>query len=216
MAKGKNTKTVAQRDFLSSLQLVQKAGVPFSPSVGVKNESQIGSTARKIPFPWAMKAAGKKLIHKTDVGGVKLNIGNDTEAFAAFKHMKKIPGCEYVVVQPMRKGIEIIVGGKMDAQFGPTVLVGMGGIYTEVFKDSSVRIAPLSTKDMDEMIHELKIHPILEGARGQKGINFSDLKKILAGVSKLMMSGKINELDLNPVIATPERVEAVDVRIIDH
>jgi len=154
-------------------------------------------------------------LHKTDVGGVKLNIQNDTEAFAAFKFMKKIPGCEYVVVQPMKKGIEIIVGGKMDPQFGPTVLVGMGGIYTEVFKDSAVRIAPLSNTNMDEMISELKIYPILAGTRGQKSINFNDLKKILMGVSKLMSTRKIRELDLNPVIATVESVQAVDVRIIE-
>lgn len=208
-------KMIAQKDFVSALKIVQKAGVPFIPSAGVKNTAQLRSTNKKIPFPWAMKAVGKKLIHKTDVGGVKLNVQNDTEAYAAFMHMKKIPGCEYVVVQPMRKGIEIIVGGKMDPQFGPTVLVGMGGVYTEVFKDSSVRIAPLSNIDMDEMIRELKIYPILEGVRGQKGINFSDLKKILLGVSKLMSTGKINELDLNPVIATVESVQAVDVRIIE-
>ncbi len=197
------------------MQTVQKAGVPFTPSLGVKSEKQIHSTTRKIPFPWAMKAVGKKLIHKTDVGGVKLNISNDVEAFAAFKHMKKIAGCEYVVVQPMKKGIEIIVGGKMDPQFGPTVLVGMGGVYTEVFKDASIRIAPLSTRDMDEMIEELKIYPILSGTRGQKSINMNDLKKILLGVSKLMCSRKIRELDLNPVIATQTNVQAVDVRIIE-
>lgn len=205
----------SQRDFISSMNMVRKSGVPFILTHGVKKVSQLRSTSKKIPFPWAMKAAGKKLIHKTDVGGVKLNVQNDTEAYAAFMHMKKINGCEYVVVQPMRKGIEIIVGGKIDEQFGPTVLVGMGGIYTEVFKDSSVRVAPLSTKDMDEMIHELKIYPILAGTRGQKSINMNDLKKILMGVSKLMMSGKISELDLNPVIATSESVQAVDVRIIE-
>ncbi len=209
------TKMISQIDFIRAQKIVQQAGIPFAPSAEVKSEKQIHSTTRKIPFPWAMKAVGKKLIHKTDVGGVKLNIQNEVEAFAAFKHMKKIPSCEYVVVQPMRKGIEIIVGGKMDAQFGPTVLVGMGGIYTEVFKDASIRIAPLSNADMDEMIHELKIHPILEGTRGQKGINFTDLKKILLGVSKLMCGEKIRELDLNPVIATQASVQAVDVRIIE-
>ncbi len=211
----KKTTTISQLDFIRAQKMVQDAGVPFTLTSMVKKVSQIRTTSKKIPFPWAMKAVGKKLIHKTDVGGVKLNIQNDTEAFAAFKFMKKIPGCEYVVVQPMNKGIEIIVGGKMDPQFGPTVLVGMGGVYTEVFKDSSVRIAPLSNADMDEMIHELKIYPILAGTRGQKSINFTDLKKILLGVSKLMSTRKIRELDLNPVIATPNTVQAVDVRIIE-
>lgn len=215
MKPAQNTKNVAQKDFLAALKIVQKTGVPFAPSVGVKNTTQLRSTQKKIPFPWAMKAVGKKLIHKTDVGGVKLNVQNDAEAYAAFMHMKKIPNCEYVVIQPMQKGIEIIVGGKMDPQFGPTVLVGMGGVYTEVFKDSSVRVAPLSNADMDEMIHELKIYPILAGTRGQKSINMNDLKKILVGVSKLMSTRKIRELDLNPVIATQTNVQAVDVRIIE-
>lgn len=215
--KGKtNTTQTRQKDFMTAMKDAQHAGIPFTPTTAVKKVSQIRTTSKKIPFPWAMKAVGKKLIHKTDVGGVKLNIQNETEAFAAFKHMKKIPGCEYVVVQPMKKGIEIIVGGKMDPQFGPTVLVGMGGIYTEVFKDSSVRIAPLSNADMDDMIRELKIYPILAGTRGQKSINMNDLKKILLGVSKLMSTRKISELDLNPVIATVESVQAVDVRIISR
>lgn len=213
--KGKTTTQTSQKDFMNALRVAKQAGIPFIESSAIKNISNLRTTSKKIPFPWAMKAVGKKLIHKTDVGGVKLNIQNDTEAFAAFKFMKKIPGCEYVVVQPMNKGIEIIVGGKMDPQFGPTVLVGMGGVYTEVFKDSSVRIAPLSNADMDEMIHELKIYPILAGTRGQKSINFTDLKKILLGVSKLMSTRKIRELDLNPVIATPNTVQAVDVRIIE-
>jgi acyl-CoA synthetase (NDP forming) len=211
----KKSTTISQLDFIRAQKTVEQAGIPFAPTSAVKKVSQLRSTSKKISFPWAMKAVGKKLIHKTDVGGVKLNVQNETEAYAAFMHMKKISGCEYVVVQPMRKGIEIIVGGKMDQQFGPTVLVGMGGIYTEVFKDSSVRVAPLSTKDMDDMIRELKIYPILAGTRGQKSINMSDLKKILLGVSKLMSTRNIKELDLNPVIATPESVQAVDVRIIE-
>ncbi len=207
--------THVQQDFIQSMKKVQRMHIPFAPSTGIKNEKQLHSTSKKIPFPWAMKAIGKKLIHKTDVGGVKLNIQNENEAQSAFKTMKKINGCEYVVVQPMRKGIELIVGGKMDSQFGPTVLLGMGGVYTEVFKDASIRIAPLSDTDMEEMIHELKIYPILMGTRGQKGINFTDLKKILKGVSQLMSGEKIKELDLNPVIATSTKVEAVDVRIIE-
>lgn len=209
------SKPAQTMDFIRAQKIIQQAGVPTIETRAAKKNTDIQTIAKKIPFPWAMKAVGKKLIHKTDVGGVKLNVQNDAEAYAAFMHMKKIPNCEYVVVQPMQKGIEIIVGGKMDPQFGPTVLVGMGGVYTEVFKDSSVRVAPLSNADMDEMIHELKIYPILAGTRGQKSINMNDLKKILQGVSKLMSTRKIRELDLNPVIATQTNVQAVDVRIIE-
>lgn len=177
-------------------------------------EKDVMGLEKKLPFPWAMKATGKNLIHKTDVGGVKLNISNSHDAMMTMHEMKKIKGCEYVIIQPMRKGVELIVGGKMDPQFGPTVLVGMGGIYTEVFKDSSVRIAPIMEKDAKEMLHELKISPILEGTRGKKGVNEKQLVQILLGVSKLMVDKQPKELDLNPVIATPESVEAVDVRII--
>ena len=208
------SKKLTQLDFIHAQQLIQKQGIPTCPTTAIRNAAQF-KAAQKIPFPWAMKAIGKKLLHKTDVGGLKLNIQNENEARDIFKRMKKIPGCEYVIVQPMRKGIELIVGGKMDPQFGPTVLLGMGGIYTEIFKDSSVRVAPLGKNDIEEMIHELKIYPILQGARGQKGINFNELKKIVRVVSQLMSSGKISELDLNPVMATPENVEAVDVRIIN-
>ncbi len=201
-------------DFLAAQKLFQSYKILMCPTHKAVKEKDVMGLEKKIPFPWAMKAIGKNLIHKTDVGGVKLNITNTHDAMMAVHEMKKIKGYEYAVIQPMRKGIELIVGGKMDPQFGPTVLVGMGGIYTEVFKDSSVRIAPITEKDANEMLHELMIHPILEGTRGKKGVNEKQLVQILMGVSKLMVQKQPRELDLNPVIATPESVEAVDVRII--
>ncbi|MFH0969977.1 MAG: acetate--CoA ligase family protein [Candidatus Diapherotrites archaeon] len=209
-------KEIQPMDFLLAGKLTQKYGIPMAPMHAIRKEKDIMGIEKKIPFPWVMKAVGKKILHKTDVGGIKLNLNNSHDTLMAFHTLKKIPGCEYVVAQPMREGIEIIVGGKIDPQFGPTVLVGMGGIYTEVLKDSSVRIAPLQKEDAESMVKELKMYPILKGIRGQKKINFSDLTKIILGVSKLMQTGKIKELDLNPVLATHERVEGVDVRIIQE
>ncbi len=203
-------------DFLSAQRMVESYKIPICPTFKAVKEKDVMGIEKKIPYPWAMKAIGKQLIHKSDAGGVKLNLRNTHEAMMAVHKLKKIKGYDYVVVQPMRKGIELIVGGKMDSQFGPTVLVGMGGIYTEVFKDSSIRIAPLNENDAREMIRELKIAPILSGVRGQKGINEKKLVQLLLGVSKLMSGKKAKELDLNPVIATPETVEAVDVRIINQ
>lgn len=210
----KTVKPVVQMDFLSAQKMVQSYKVPICPTFKATKEKDVMGIEKKIPYPWAMKAVGKNLIHKSDVGGVKLNLRNSHDAMMAVHELRKIKGCEYAAVQPMRKGVELIVGGKMDPQFGPTVLVGMGGIYTEVFKDSSVRIAPITEDDAKEMIHELKISPILSGVRGQKGINEKQLVQLLLGVSKLMSQGKVKELDLNPVIATSEQVEAVDVRVI--
>lgn len=203
-----------QQDFLESVTLARRAGIPFVPTQGLWRKDDIQKTVRKIPFPWAMKAAGKKLLHKTDAGGVALDIQNERDAQKIFQRMKRIRNCEYVVVQPMRKGIELIVGGKIDPQFGPLVLVGSGGIYTEVLKDVRMRISPIGTKDAEAMIKGLAIYPILKGVRGQKGVRMSELIKIILGADKLMRSGKIAELDLNPVLATPQKVEGVDVRII--
>ncbi len=210
----RSVKPAVQMDFLAAQKLFQSYKIPTCPTHKAVKEKDVMGLEKKLPFPWAMKATGKYLIHKTDVGGVKLNISNSHDAMMAVHEMKKIKGYEYVVIQPMRKGVELIVGGKMDPQFGPTILVGMGGIYTEVFKDSSVRIAPIMEKDAKEMLHELKISPILEGTRGKKGVNEKQLVQILIGVSKLMVDKQPKELDLNPVIATPEQTEAVDVRII--
>ncbi|MEK6902899.1 MAG: acetate--CoA ligase family protein [archaeon] len=209
-------KPASQMDFLSAQKLAEKYGIPMIPTHAAQRENDLMEISKKIPYPWAMKVVGKTLIHKSDIGGVKLNLQNSHDAMMAFHELRTIKGCEYVAVQPQRKGIEIIVGGKLDSQFGPTVLVGMGGIYTEVFKDSSLRVCPVNETDVREMINELKIAPILHGARGQKGINENQLVKLIMGVSKLMVEKNISELDLNPVIATPASVEAVDIRIIEE
>lgn len=208
------TNTTQQLDFLRAQKLVQQYGVPVCPSVAVRTQQDLLKAEKKMSYPWAMKAVGKNLIHKSDAGGVKLNLHNSHDAMMALHDLKKIKGVEYAVAQPMRKGVELIVGGKKDPQFGPTVLVGMGGIYTEVFKDSSLRIAPIGDADIASMVQELKIFPILHGVRGQEGIHMGQLHQLLKGVSALMLKEDITELDLNPVIATPQGVEAVDVRII--
>ncbi len=210
------TQLPVQMDFVHALRMVHDHEIPFVPTFPCHSSADIMHLETKLSYPWAMKAVGKNLIHKTDVGGVTLNIQNASEAILALKHMRGIHGVEYVAVQPMRKGIELIVGGKWDPQFGPTLLVGMGGIYTEVFKDASLRICPVRDDDIAEMVQELKIYPVLYGMRGQKGINLGQLHHLLKNTSRLMMKARVQELDLNPVIATPERVEAVDVRIIEN
>lgn len=208
-------KPTEQMDFMHSVKLLEQYEIPMVASYAAFHEQDLVKIAARLPYPWAMKAAGKHLIHKSDAGGVKLNLSNSHEAMMALHDFAKIPNAEYAIVQPMRKGIELIVGGKRDPQFGPTVLIGMGGIYTEVFKDSSLRIAPIRDEDIASMIQELKIYPILHGVRGQPGIHFGQLHQLLKGVSRLMVEKNIAELDLNPVIATPTGVKAVDVRIIE-
>ncbi len=207
--------TPTQMDFFETLTLCKKFHIPTLPTVQVKNETQLGMALEQFGFPVAMKAIGKKLIHKSDVGGVKLNVMNNHYALEVFDDFKHIPHCEAVAVQPMKKGLEIIIGGKRDPQFGPIVLVGLGGVYTEVFKDTSMRVCPITKLDAHAMLEELKIYPILMGARGQKPINIRALEETLMHVSHFMMkNANIKELDLNPVMATHAEVVAVDVRAI--
>ncbi|QQR92493.1 MAG: acetate--CoA ligase family protein [Candidatus Iainarchaeum archaeon] len=204
-----------QMDFFDTLTLCKKYHIPTLPTVRVKDETQLGIALEQFGFPVAMKAIGKKLIHKSDVGGVKLNVMNNHYALEVFDHFKKIPHMESVAVQPMKKGLEIIIGGKRDPQFGPMVLVGLGGVYTEVFKDTAMRVCPITRLDAHAMLEELKIYPILMGARGQKPINMRQLEETLLNVSQFMLKNEqIKELDLNPVMATHAEVVAVDVRAI--
>jgi succinyl-CoA synthetase beta subunit len=204
----------SQMDFFDSVKLCEKFGVNFIQTMSVSNEKELEKAFLKIKFPWAMKVVGKNIIHKSDVGGVKLHLENKKDALNAFRKMIKIKGAKKVAVQTMKEGVELIIGGMNDAQFGPVLLVGFGGIYTEVWKDTSMRVCPVEEKDASEMLKELTSYPILKGIRGKKGIPLKQLTKMLVNVSKLMMKNNIQELDLNPVIGTPTKVEAVDVRII--
>jgi hypothetical protein len=123
---------------------------------------------------------------------------------------KKIEG---VIVQKMaRKGVELIIGGKKDPQFGQMLVLGLGGIYVEIFKDVSARICPVEAKDVEEMISELKSHPLLEGARGKKPINKKELEKLVIRASQFMIKEDIKEMDLNPVICDEFGCDIIDAR----
>lgn len=204
-----------QLSYENALHVCQKYHLPIISTAFVRTPTELKHSLQKYPFPIALKAIGKKIIHKSDIGGVKLHIASKNEALHAFHSLQKIHGIEKVAVQPMVKGIEIIIGGKRDMQFGPVVLIGSGGIYTEILKDVSMRLCPVTKKDAMEMICELKIYPILMGSRGQKKINVNRLAQLLVNVSHLMRNEKISELDLNPVMATPQKIVVVDVRIIE-
>lgn len=202
-------------DLLESIQLLQKSGIKFVPYAVAKNESELQKACKKLKFPLAMKVVSQKISHKTDVGGVKLNIQNVNEAVQAFAKMKKLSGFSGVLLQRMAKGRELIIGGKRDAQFGPVVLFGLGGIFVEVIKDVSMRLCPILPKDAAEMTSEIKGVELLKGTRGQKPVNFKGLQQTLLKVSNLMAKNKkILELDLNPVFANEKEVLAADARVV--
>ena len=208
-------------DFLKAKALLEKNHIKFVKGILVKNEKEL-IKAKALGFPLAMKIISKDISHKSDVGGVKLDIKNLDEARTAFHQImknakKKVPKAKIdgIFVQKMVQGKQIIIGGKNDEQFGQTILFGLGGIFVEVLKDVSLRICPIEEKDAKEMIQEIKGYPILKGIRGEKSINFKELEKTLVNTSNLLMKSKIKELDINPLIANEKEIIAVDVRIID-
>ncbi len=206
---------MAVLSLVESMKLAEKYGIEFAPYFYARNEKELESACGKIGFPAAIKLVSNTISHKTDVGGVVLNIKSIAEAKRAFLQLRKLGGFEGVVVQKMLKGKEIIIGGKQDAQFGPTILFGMGGIFVEVFRDYSIRICPITSKDAKEMVREIKSFKLLEGYRGKAGVDIKAVEKELLKVSRMLMKEKrIKEMDFNPLMATERGVIAVDARIV--
>lgn len=200
---------------LESLKLVSKYGIKTVKSVPAKTAMEAAAASRETGFPCAMKILSEKVIHKSDKGGVALHLENETEVKKAFLEMQKINGFEGALVQKMLSGTEIIIGGKKDEQFGPTILFGLGGIFVEVFKDYSVRICPITRKDALEMVQEIKGYKLLEGYRGRPKANQKELIDTLLKTNHLLMEEKsIQELDINPLMVTRNGIYAVDARII--
>ena len=186
--------------------------IPRVPEKVVYTKSEIAEVSHRIGFPMVMKMVGP--VHKSDLGGVILNIKDSEAALEAFDLIMKIPGSIGVLIQPMIKGRELFAGVKYEKKFGHIILCGMGGIFIEVLKDFSVGHTPLSMEESMDMIKRLKIYPMLKGIRGQQGINLDQFGEILVQLSELVQAiPQIMELDLNPLIATKDKIVAVDARI---
>jgi acyl-CoA synthetase (NDP forming) len=179
--------------------------------------------AGQIGFPVALKVVSPEITHKTDAGGVKLNLQTADQVGKAYDDIvtsakKYIPSAVIlgVSVQKMSPpGIEVIMGMSRDPQFGPVLMFGLGGILVEILKDVSFRIVPLTKQDAREMVREIKGYPLLTGYRGQAAVNTANLEEMLLKLSAFMENAPdIQELDLNPVFAYANDVIAVDARVI--
>ena len=188
-----------------------------------KTAKEAAEHAEKIGYPIVMKIVSQDIIHKSDAGGVLVNLKSATEVEAGFKKIidnakkyKADARIEGILVQEMApQGTEVIVGAVKDPQFGQTVMFGLGGIFVELLKDVNFRVAPITTEDAKEMITSLKAFPLLNGYRGSKHADIDALTNILVNVSNLVMEqSDIKELDLNPVMAYPVGAKTVDARII--
>jgi acyl-CoA synthetase (NDP forming) len=179
--------------------------------------------AEGIGYPVVLKIVSPDIIHKFDIGGVALNLKNSSEVKNAYENIlmnvnrhkpnAKIVG---VLVQEMApQSTEVIVGAIKDPQFGPALMFGLGGIFVEVLKDVTFRIAPITETDAREMITEVKAYPVLKGYRGQPPVDLNAIVNILLNTSKLVMDYlEIKELDLNPILVYEKGAKTVDARII--
>ncbi len=187
------------------------------------NEKEAAKIAQETGYPIVMKIVSPEIIHKSDAGGVKVNLKSQAEVVEAYKtivaNAKKYnskANIMGVLVQEMApNGIEVIIGAIKDPQFGQTLMFGLGGIFVEILKDVNFKVAPITLDDAKEMITGLKAYPLLKGVRGQPPADIDAIAQILVNVSKLVMAHpEIKELDLNPVMAYAKGVATVDARII--
>jgi len=199
--------------------LLSKYKISYPASVLASSPSDAASAAGKIGFPVAMKVISSKVLHKSDRGGVILGVASAPEAEKAYhllmERYRGVP-VDGVLIQKMagKNAVELIVGGKKDSQFGQLIMLGMGGIYVEVFRDVSFRVCPITREDAEEMIHELRSYPILAGARGRKPINQPALVSTLMKVCELLVKEDPSEFDINPLMADEKGCIAVDMRIL--
>lgn len=193
-------------------KLLDYSGIPRISEFVVLGEQEAVDMAARAGYPVVMKVIGP--VHKSDVGGVRLNIQNETETRENFREIMKITDATGVLIQPMIKGIELFAGAKHEEKFGHLILCGLGGIFIEVLKDVSKGHSPLSTAEGLEMVRSLKSYKIIQGVRGNKGVDEEKFAEIIASLSALVEAApEIKELDLNPLIGNEKRIMAVDARI---
>jgi acyl-CoA synthetase (NDP forming) len=193
-------------------RLLNAAKIPMVEETVVKNRKELAAAAIRLGFPLALKTVGP--VHKSDVGGVTLNIKSMTHLAAEFNRMVKIKGVKALLLQQMIGGTELFIGAKYEPKFGHVILCGLGGIFVEVLGDVSSGLAPLTFNEANSMIRSLKSYRIIHGTRGKPGVNEQKLAEIIVRLSSLLrFATEIKEMDLNPLIGTHDTVTVVDARI---
>jgi acetyltransferase len=209
-----------------SKQLLATYGIPIAETRVAKTEDEAVESAAEIGYPVVLKLFSETITHKTDVGGVQLNLRDEETVRHAFKAIKssvtaKVGAQHFqgVTVQPMIKlfGYEVIIGSTIDPQFGPVLLFGMGGQLVEVFKDRALALPPLNTTLARRMMESTKIYTALKGVRGRKAVDLAALEQLMVRFSQLVAEQRwIKEIDINPLLASPERLIALDARVVVH
>lgn len=208
---------------IEAKELMKQAGIDIVDTKLARDKEMAVSLSRELHFPVVLKVVSPDIVHKSDIGGVKLGLKSSPQVRKAYDEIMaaakaKAPASRVwgVSVQKMaRPGIEVIVGMSKDPQFGPVLMFGLGGILVEVLKDVSFRIVPLKRRDAQEMIREIKAYPILEGYRGREPGDISYLEETILKVSDFVdRTPEIKELDLNPIVVWEKGGVAVDARVV--
>jgi len=221
---GKSGRTLL--DEVESKQILANYGIPVVETRIARSEAEAASLARELGFPVVLKVYSQTITHKTDVGGVQLNLGDETVVRKAYRKIEAAvlekagaDRFEGVTVQRMvsAQGYELIIGSSVDPQFGPVVLFGSGGQLVEVYQDRALALPPLNATLAQRLIEQTRIFAALRGIRGRDAIDISELQKILVCFSRLLVEQPwIKESDINPLLAAPGKIIALDARIVTY
>lgn len=208
---------------VESKELLKQAGIPIVPTRLAGSAREAVSLAGELGFPVVLKVTSPDIVHKSDVGGVRVGLKTAQAVRRAYREIvegarQAVPSARIhgVAVQPMApRGVEVIIGASKDPQFGHFLMFGLGGILVEVLKDVSFRIVPLTRQDARQMVREVKGYPLLEGYRGQPPADVAKLEDALLALSSFLeQHQEIKEVDLNPVFAYRDGIMAVDARVV--
>jgi len=206
-----------------AVQLLEEYGIPYPAHGFARDAESAARVAQELGFPVVLKVVSPDVLHKTDAGGVLAGLEDTASVRQGFSAVADrvsslVPGARIeglLVCKQAPEGLEVIAGGLEDQTFGPAVMFGLGGIFAEVIKDVSFRIAPLEPKDAEEMIREIQGYPLLSGSRGQDPLDIQALIELLLSVSRLVTEHlEIRELDLNPVRVYEDGLLALDARMV--
>tara|TARA_Y100000590_G_scaffold426943_1_gene536604 strand:+ start:21 stop:731 length:711 start_codon:yes stop_codon:yes gene_type:complete len=212
-----------QLNEVEAKQLLASAGVPVAQTQLATNSDEAVKAADNIGYPVVMKIVSPDIAHKSDVGGVVIDVGDSDQVRSVFEEIsksvaEKAPTAEIdgIAIQAMvPQGTEIIVGSTTDEQFGPVMMFGLGGVFVEILEDVAFRVVPLEPKDASDLVREIKGFPLLDGARGREKADLASLENLILNVSNLVDNNpQISELDLNPIFAYADGVVAVDAHVV--
>lgn len=194
---------------------LEKQGFPVSQRFISSSKVACVDFARKIGYPIVLKVVSKNILHKSDVGGVRLDVRNDEEVREQVDELLSIRRAEAVMVEPFTKGVPLLLGLKKDPTFGHTIVVGWGDIYTEVLKDVALRVCPIDESEAFAMLDGLKVNQLLLGVRGQSVLDRKKVAKLIVKLSRLPLKFPgLQELDINPLLVAVDGLRIVDARIV--